>query len=197
MKKHIAKSISYALHPLLMPLYAMLLILYASFFGFFVSLPVKKLILYAVVASTIMLPIAFILLLRSTGVLSNIHLKEKRERVSPILFTAFAMYLCHLIMRQIPNLHPIYSRAMLWLMLLLLLLAIITRFWKISLHMAGIGGLVALAFSLSLVSWFFPLFILFSGILGSSRLYLKAHNLMQISAGFLLGFGFILFFLWR
>lgn len=197
MKKYIAQSISYALHPLLMPLYAMLLMLYASFFGFFVSLPIKKLILYAVTASTIMLPIAFILLLRSTGLLSNIHLKEKRERVSPILFTAFAMYLCHLIIRQIPHLHPIYSRAMLWLMLLLLLLAIITRFWKISLHMAGIGGLVALALSLSLVSWLFPLFILFAGILGSSRLYLKAHNLMQISAGFLLGFGFIFFFLWR
>lgn len=197
MIKRIALFTSYVLHPLLMPFYAMLLVLYTSFFGFFVSLPIKKLILYAVAAATIMLPIAFILLLRSLKVLTSIHLKERRERISPILFTAFSMYLCHLILRHISNLHPIYSRAMLWLMLLLLLLAIITRFWKISLHMAGVGGFLALAFSLSFANWFFPLFILLAGILGSSRLYLKAHNLIQVAAGFLLGFGFIMFFLWR
>ena len=76
---------------------------------------------------------------------------------------------------------------------------------KVSAHMAGIGGFVSffyvfimkenmfdLLFSFSNLNitgvHFLTLIILFAGIIASSRLSLKAHNISQISIGFVVGF---------
>lgn len=65
---------------------------------------------------------------------------------------------------------------------------IITPFWKISLHMTSIGGLLALltalnASGLGQFPYTLVLFILLAGLLGSARLWLGSHNLAQIAAG--------------
>ena len=70
--------------------------------------------------------------------------------------------------------------------------SIVSRYWKISLHMLGIGGVVGVLFSLNI--WFGNLsnlliiFILTSGLLGYARLKEKAHNATQVYLGFLIGF---------
>ena len=70
---------------------------------------------------------------------------------------------------------------------------IITFFWKISMHMIGIGGLagamMALSFRFGLDLWLlFSVIILASGLLGVARLQLKAHSPSQVYVGFVLGF---------
>jgi membrane-associated phospholipid phosphatase len=73
-----------------------------------------------------------------------------------------------------------------------ILCALVNVWWKISTHMAAIGGvagaLMAFAelFSFNPVWWLSLLFIL-SGILGSSRLILRQHTLLQVVVGFFLG----------
>ena len=62
--------------------------------------------------------------------------------------------------------------------------------------MIGIGGLLALAFILSFklmvnIQIVIMLLILISGVIGTARMVLKAHNSIQIYTGFLLGFGTI------
>ncbi|MCQ2959209.1 MAG: phosphatase PAP2 family protein [Bacteroidales bacterium] len=73
---------------------------------------------------------------------------------------------------------------------------LITYFWRISLHTIGMGGLLGLLASFYLEEPLFytfaieliPFFIILSGLVGTSRLYLKAHTPLQIYAGYAVGF---------
>ena len=70
--------------------------------------------------------------------------------------------------------------------------AIVSKYWKISLHMLGIGGLVGVLLSLELLFGglhkLLVLFIFLSGILGVARIKEKAHNHSQVFFGFVIGF---------
>jgi membrane-associated phospholipid phosphatase len=81
-------------------------------------------------------------------------------------------------------------------------LLLVSLKWKISAHLAAIGGLTGGFFGLSFRLQENPVHILIflilvSGVLGTARLVLGKHNKAQIYAGFLLGFlimnGVILF----
>jgi membrane-associated phospholipid phosphatase len=71
--------------------------------------------------------------------------------------------------------------------------AIINVWWKISAHMAAIGGfsgallVFAIIFNFNPL-WWFSLLILLSGILGTSRMILRQHTLAQVVGGFVTGF---------
>jgi membrane-associated phospholipid phosphatase len=69
---------------------------------------------------------------------------------------------------------------------------IISMFWKISIHMAGIGGITALIIILSVVyrtdmTLLLCIALLLSGIIASIRLALKAHSPAQLLAGYIVG----------
>ena len=70
--------------------------------------------------------------------------------------------------------------------------ALINTKWKISMHCAGAGGaigaLIAYSFLFSFNPiWWLCLFIFISGLVGSSRMLLRQHDLWQVVAGTLLG----------
>lgn len=65
--------------------------------------------------------------------------------------------------------------------------------WKVSIHMIGIGGLTGMLFGLSKILnadllTIIIITILFSGLLGTSRIILGAHSPKQVYVGFLIGF---------
>ena len=76
--------------------------------------------------------------------------------------------------------------------IILFIASIVSKFWKISLHMLGIGGVVGVLFSLNILFGglfkFAILSILVAGILAMARLAEKAHSESQIYIGFLIGF---------
>jgi membrane-associated phospholipid phosphatase len=66
------------------------------------------------------------------------------------------------------------------------------RYWKISMHMTGIGGLCGSLLLCSIIwpidiRWMLAAVFLIAGIIGSSRLILNAHTPAQVSAGFFAG----------
>lgn len=110
----------------------------------------------------------------------------------PLLFGALMCYMNYIFLARIARLHPLFPKMFFALALFLLILAIVTKFWKISLHMAAIGGLLVIFYAFSFYENFFLLVILLAGALGSARLQLGAHNSLQVYAGFSLG---VLYFL--
>jgi membrane-associated phospholipid phosphatase len=82
------------------------------------------------------------------------------------------------------------------------LVSIISFFWKISAHAAGICGIIGFMFVITLkypeVQLTYPLalMIILSGIIMSIRLYLQVHNIKEVLVGGLLAFllNFSLFF---
>ena len=86
----------------------------------------------------------------------------------------------------------------LYLVLIILLstFSVITFRWKISMHMTAIGGLCGFLLVWGMnyqgdVRNAFILFLLLSGILATSRLYLKKHTPLQVYLGFLFGLFFV------
>ena len=70
---------------------------------------------------------------------------------------------------------------------------VITLWWKISMHSAGVGAIMGALVSYSLIFHFNPVWwlciaILVSGLVNSSRMLLRQHTLWQVLGGTLVGF---------
>jgi membrane-associated phospholipid phosphatase len=74
-----------------------------------------------------------------------------------------------------------------------LVAAIVSYFWKISIHLIGIGGVTGMISALS-VKYGIDLLnlqillLMISGLTASARLYLGEHNPKQVYTGFIFGF---------
>ncbi len=192
-----AKSLSTVLHPMLIPTLGLFLIFNIG--GHFSYLPIdhKRVIYLIVFLSTCVLPLSLIPLFILLGLIKNVYMEDRRERLFPTLATGLFYLLGYFFLSRIPIVPSFILGFMLATIVAITLALSITMFWKISMHMIGIGGLtgaiLALSMRFGLDIWLiFTVIILLAGLLGSSRLYLKAHTPLQVHAGFLLG-GIVVF----
>lgn len=74
---------------------------------------------------------------------------------------------------------------------------VVNRWWKISAHMAAMGGLVAMMFRILDIGMAAPgghfmlftiLIVIAAGAVGTARIYLDRHTLLQVLAGTANGF---------
>lgn len=190
-----AKFISTMLSPLLTPTYGTLMALSITPKLLDVTGARFKLLLI-VFALTCIFPMITIAVLHNFKVIKDKRMISRKERLIPYItgtiYYAVAVY------------HVIYTHEPRWLVMFFaggalacLISTVVNCWWKISAHMAGMGGLVALlwqinAMELEIISspWmmlYILIAILLSGMLGSARLMLKRHTLPQVLAGFLNG----------
>mgnify|MGYP001109815142 CR=1 FL=1 len=123
-------------------------------------------------------------------------MKEKKERYVPIIITFFLFVFCYYLIRRIDIPSMFYAYMLGGLITLLITLLITIRF-KISIHMVGMGGLMALIIFISFylkvnLSFYLILAVLIAGITGTARLQLKAHNPVEVYSGFILGFAVVM-----
>jgi membrane-associated phospholipid phosphatase len=187
--KGFAQFISYVAHPGLMPLVGVVfvLLLTPQYIGqniFFIAL------IY-VFLGTYFFPFLLVLVLRKIGLLSSLHMHQASERRLPYLTAGLFYFITAQSLRSfpIPEIIPIYLLSgVLILFICLLLLGKI----KISIHMAGVGALIGLViytsyfFGLQLLL-FIAALILLAGLVGTSRLLLRAHSPTEVYLGFFLG----------
>lgn len=189
--KLIARILSTVLHPLLMPLYGMLLVVFFSYLSFF-PWNLKGFLLGIVALFTLLIPMVSILLLRAMKLIKSVTLFDREDRKLPYLLSISSYILCGILLFRI--------NMPLWLVgfmaggvLSLIITAIITLRWKISAHLTGIGGLLGctliLLQSFNMIPlWALMLLILLTGMLGSSRILLGCHTFAQTLAGTVNGF---------
>lgn len=187
-----SRIISGLAHPMLMPLYAIYLIFHSNTFLDFTPFTLVKAIYMIVFITTILLPISCLPLLKSYSLISNYSLTERKDRMIPLALAILSYSLGFYLLMKLPGTN-IFARLQLAGIISLTLLLIISYWWKISLHMAGIGGLCALIFTFSIrfsssLRTMFMMAILAAGLLAFSRLKLEVHKPTQIYVGFLLGF---------
>jgi membrane-associated phospholipid phosphatase len=184
---------SVAFHPLLMPTY-----LHALVFRYCTDLlpftrEAKVQTLLFVFVATYLVPSLATGLLWATGTISSLSLEKRSERLIPLFVTAIIYSGVSYVFLDYLSMARLLGLFMGTVTLSVVLTAFITHFWKISAHMVGLGGMVGFLVSVILRTHNqgleFPLigFVLISGLVASSRLYLKAHGILQICAGFLLG----------
>ena len=188
-----ANLLSTVLSPLMMPTYGVFLVMWASVlcllpYGTRVS------VLLVCMGITCILPLIFLSVLRHFKLVKDLHVEIREQRFIPYLFTAlcyavaaYYLYYCHS--------PQWFTMFMVGSALTVLLMALINLKWKISAHMAGIGGVIALIYQIHVqglsafdLFWLLCFNIILAGLLGSARLVRKRHDMWQVLAGVIVGF---------
>ena len=187
----LSKVISIVLHPIFMPLLALYLTLKALPSIAFAINQYLNYIYGIIICCTIILPLLSIFFLIKKGLVGSLEMSNHKERSLPLFITALWMSLGMYILNPTLIYAPLLKAELFGAILIILFAAIISKFWKISLHLLGIGGIVGVFIALQLmeggVLYVLLIFIFLSGILGVARMAQKAHNHAQIYIGFLLG----------
>lgn len=204
-RKKAAQVLAYIFHPLNMPLFGLLLLLYTpcipnsfliidSFYYLHPALKTMLLLLFGLF--TWVGPVLTILLLKRTGEIRSFEMEHKEDRKLPLGFMVF-FYLIFfsLVYFYIPeNRIPTTVSVILFAGFLGLLIArFINETFKISLHALGMGMLTGAIYTHYLEMavypiWMLPALFLTSGVVISSRIYLGRHNLRESLYGYGLGF---------
>jgi len=187
----ISKILSYILHPIFMPLIVIWILLnYVEYFQLVFSNYTKP--LYIIIAVfTLILPLISSVLFVIFKKVESLEMRTKEERNGPIFVSIMIMIIGYPFFKSISQLSPYLTSVYLSSVFILIIAFLITKRWKISLHMLGIGGatgsFIALNYIFGGIFFWVILFLFLSGLLLSARLNLKAHNRSQVYAGFLLG----------
>ncbi len=121
-----------------------------------------------------------------------IELGHRERRMVPYAISILCYFLCIYVMEQLHMPHFMGS-IIIAALLVQIVCAFINIWWKISTHMAAIGGVGGALFAFSYYLgfnpiWWFCVILLFAGSLGSSRMILRQHSLGQVVGGFCVGF---------
>ncbi len=190
--KGIAKFISIVLHPLLMTSYLFIILF---FFLPIIFQPIRPSLAFIglIFLMTFVLPALNFAFFKITGTIDNLTMPERRQRTLPFLFISIlycvVTFLFHwkVSVASVTNLLMIISA-------LVVLTALITLFYKVSIHSAAIWGVIGILLPLhkssngSLLPSIIVL-IVAAGLVMSSRLQLNAHTPREVLTGSVLGFG--------
>ncbi len=184
--------ISIVMHPVFLPVYGLLLIFNAPTFMVHLPAGIKRVIFLLTAVNMTIVPVALLPLLKMRNVITSYSMELRKERIIPLALGTM-MYVVTTVIFYSYQIPVIIKSFMLSASLTSFLILIITFNWKISVHAAGAGGLLATVMVLSirmyadLIIFWLPLIVL-TGILMSARLYLRSHNPAQVYTGFLIGF---------
>lgn len=185
-----SRFLSYLLHPLIVPTIGVLLIDTFSF----IQIPDEYFYLYIgiVFVGTYAIPSLFVVLLLVLGFLSELEMPKRHDRFGPLLLAAISVYSTERLLERLFAPYEILL-FLLGITLSLVLAFLINLQIKASIHMAGMGGLLGGILAVSMqtqTNLFFIIapIILLSGLLGTARIKLKAHQPSEIYLGFLVGF---------
>jgi hypothetical protein len=197
-----AKIVSIIFHPLLVPLYGMLIIFFAPTFFWYVPIKVKLLLLLVTATNTILIPVSLLPFFRHRNIISSWMIETRKDRTVPLITITLCYIVTSYIMIRLQI--PVFIKAfILAVTFIVICITIINFWWKISIHSAGAGAILGLVIMLWVtmgvsLTWLIVPLLLFTGITLSSRLLLNSHNQAEVYAGLALGFSgiglFILIF---
>ncbi len=174
-----------------MPMAGIFLLL--TFGGWLNMLPVEaKSYVYLVTGfTTLLMPVALMPVLKKRKLISSYYFVEREERRIPLLLVAF-FYLAGAFILQkakAPAVIPVFLNGC---SMVVLACALINWKWKISTHMAAIGGVTGMVLAISM-RWLLDLQViigilfLLAGLIGFARLRLSQHTPAQVYSGYLVG----------
>lgn len=204
-----AKLISVLFHPLLILTYMLVLLLAANPYLFGVNrLQDRMPLILLIFLSTFVIPTIAVSMMKLLGLVRTLALESREERIGPYIITGIFYLWLFVNFLHDPRVPVAFTSFVLGATIGLFLAFFINIFSKISAHAVGMGGLLAMiVITMFLYSydtltvyagWFgqieismatvLILAILLAGMVGTSRLLLQAHDMQDLSGGFLVGF---------
>ncbi|HLN52310.1 MAG TPA: hypothetical protein VK212_01290 [Lentimicrobium sp.] len=193
MESKIARFISIVLHPMFTVSWAMLVMLNLN--AYFVSIIPERLrwtIIALVFANTTLVPAILVWIMARRDIISSLDMPFRKERTIPYLIFAIFYASTYFLMKNIglPNLYYLFIVGGL---ASIVVATAINFYWKISIHMIGLGGLTAgflVMMYKSLINEpiLIIILIILSGLTGFARLQSNSHSPAQVYTGYLVGF---------
>ncbi len=203
-----AHLFSIVFHPLLILTYITLVLLWTNPYAFgWRSASEADTLLIILVMTSIVLPALAVVMMKGLGWVQSLQLESRHERIGPYI-VAGIMYLSLYLHVTHAGTFPVSLRiAILGTLFALWISFFINNFSKVSVHAAGVGGLVAMMlltkfyyaydpariplpgdhfFFVSVNSMVF-ISVLIAGAVCTSRIILQAHVNREVYQGFLIG----------
>lgn len=186
-----ARIISYLFHPMYMPIAGTIILFNSNLYLPNIYYKTVYFILIVLVLSSILMPLSLIPFYLQQKIIASIEMKTKKERILPLLLTSIIYFITFLLLHRI-KVHTIVTGFILSAASAVFLCTIITFYYKISLHMLGIGGIIGLLLYISIshqgdtMVFIIPA-ILVSGLLGTARMLAGGHQPSEVYAGWGLG----------
>ena len=147
-----------------------------------------------VAVTTFAIPLVGIFVLKYTRTISKLEMDDRKERFFPFLFISLFYVATAYLFYDKFRFPPIIINVLITVSVSLIVLTLITLFWKISAHAiacAGAAGIMAALIDGSesdTMLWVLSAFLFITGIVCSSRLKLNAHTISQVWVAIVLGF---------
>ncbi len=188
-------GLSVGFQPLAVPTFIILTLFYVVPESTAVPQDAKWSILLLICLTTFIMPLIGLLGMKITSSIGSLRMPDKKERVVPfaIISIFYSMTAAFFYIKL--NVDELLVMTMVMVTFCLISLTTVTIFWKISAHVMGIAGLLAVLSVLSIrfqsngLLYYLIGAIILCGAVGSSRLYLDAHRPSEIYGGFALGYG--------
>ena len=186
---HFQQLVSYIFNPLFIPIGGTVLFFVVASYS---SLEHQSGNIVPIFILTVIVPIIFFLILRNLGMIKSIFLPTLKERKYPLYIGCILLLM--ILYKVIPNNYVnelfFYFTGLLTALGTALILLFL-RF-KCSIHLLGMGSLLFFAVGLSIhfetnLTLLISIIILMTGLVASSRLYLKAHTHTELLIGLLVG----------
>jgi len=185
----VARLISVIFHPLLLSTWVVLFFSTINKYSFGAS-PAGK-IAVVVFINTFFFPAFTLFLMYKLEFIPDLQLKNKQDRTIPF-FAAMIFYIWSFMAAQQMQMPVFIQLFILGATISICLCFFVNIFYKVSLHMAGMGGLLMLLLLMVFlggmdVAHMIVGVIILAGLVGTSRLAEKAHTLNELYYGLLLG----------
>ena len=184
------KVISYIFHPLFIPM--------AGTLAYFIVTPKYSPLelqsgnVLPIFILTVIIPIITYLILKNLGVVSTVFMPTAKERRYPLYVHILLLLL--IIYKVIPNNYIVELHFYFLGLLTAAMTALTLLFFKlkVSMHLMGMGSLFMFLVCLIIhfeinITLAISLLTLATGLVTTSRLYLKAHSKPEVLIGFLIG----------
>lgn len=194
MYRKLALALTVTFQPLIVPSAVVALLFYVIPESTSVPRQAKWSLLLLIVVTTFLIPMLSIIGMRMTSLIPSIYMVTKKERVLPFFMVTLFYIITSVFFYVKLYVDPLVVFSLIVISSCVLILTIITCFWRISAHITGLAGLLAIIIVLAMKfpshSLTYPLIAatMVCGAVGSARLYLEAHTPSEVLGGFVLGF---------
>ncbi len=176
--------------PFYAPVWAVVWLLFFSTMRSF-SLKYRLFLLLIIVVFTIVVPRLTIYLFRKSGNFSRWQFDARTNRHVQYAISLVSYVACYLLLSKM-DVFGFVACVVVAAIIALIICFIINMWWKISVHMVGVGGWIGFVGAFSFRFGFDPVaptcaVIMIAGVLGSCQMFFRQHTLIQIIAGFFVG----------
>jgi hypothetical protein len=188
-----AQLVSYVLHPLFIPTYVFLFLIFQVPYEFAGITPFQlKLKLFSVFWMTAFFPAFAVFLLWRLKFSESILLRSQKERIIPFIITMFFYWWMYYLSRNFTDQPDALKFFYMGIFISTVAGLMLNSYYKISLHAIGIGGAAA---AITLFAFYYSLqlglsisiVILLAGLVCTARLLVSDHTTKEIYSGLLVG----------